>query len=305
MKKKKKLIIIPLFFVAVIAIGLFVSIYAQKVTPGLQVHPSNFDVTVQPGKSTTETVYLENRTNKTVPIKVFLRNFTAIGEEGAVSLTEEDTTFALAKWITVLPLTATILPQASQKFTFTIRPPLNAEPGGHYGSLVFATIPTSLTKTGAALSEEVASLILARIPGNATENATVESLTPEKNFYEFGPVTIDMRIRNFGQVHIQPVGQILVKGIFGDTHIANLQPYNVLPQATRKIPIVLPEKFLLGKYTVQLYATYGNTNKQLAGSTEFYAFPIKYGLIVLAIIILLIMMRKRLKKAFKALLTGK
>lgn len=303
---KKKLVIIPAFFVAVIAIGVFATIHAQKASPGLQVHPSNFEVTLQPGQPTTETVYLENRTDQTLPIKVGLKNFTAQGEEGAVNLTSEDTTYALAKWITVSPTTATIAPHEQQKFTFTVTAPTNAEPGGHYGSLVFATTPDkNVNGTGAVLSEEVASLILAHIPGNVTENASVESFAPEKNFYEFGPVTMDMRVKNSGQIHIQPKGQALIKGTLGDTYTVDLQPYNVLPGATRKIPVVLTNKLLLGKYTVQLIAAYGTTNQQLTGSTEFIAFPVRYGLVALVVLFLLFLMRKRIGKAFKALATGK
>ena len=305
MRIKKKLVIIPLLLVAVLGAGLFFSIQAQKVTPGLQVHPDHFELTIQPGVATTQTVYLENRTNQPVSIKVGLRNFTALGEEGAPNLTTEDTTYALAKWITVTPSEATIDPNSSQQFTYTINPPYNAEPGGHYGAIVFATVPSALNKTGAALSQEVTSLILATVPGNVEENASVESFSPDKKFYEFGPVTLNARVKDSGQVHIQPQGQALIKGTFGDTYTVNLQPYNVLPGATRVIPIVLSKKLLVGKYTVQLVAAYGTTNKQLTGSTEFYAFPVRYGLIVLVILILLFMMRKRISKAFKALATGK
>lgn len=302
---KKKLIIIPAFFLALIAIGFPVSSNAQKITQGLQVHPSNFDITIKPGQPTTQTIYLENRTNQQVPIKVALRNFTAQGEEGAVNLTTDDTTYSLAKWITVSPSTATISPQSSQKFTITITPSSNAEPGGHYGAVVFATVPSAVNKTGAALSEEVASLILARIPGEITEKASVQSFTAEKNFYEFGPVTFDMLVQNSGAVHIQPLGQVLVKGSFGDQYVANIQPYNVFPGASRRIPIVLSKKLLIGKYTAQVIAAYGDKNKQLTGSTEFYAFPVRYGLLVLAVLIILFLIRKRLGKALKALATGK
>jgi WxL interacting protein linking bacterial and host surfaces len=305
MKYKRKLVIIPLLVFAVFAVGIFFSIYAQKATPGLQVYPSNFDLTVTPGQTTTETVYLNNRTNQPVPVKAELRNFTALGEEGAVNLTTEDTSYSLAKWINVSPANATVAPQSTQKFTFTISPPFNAEPGGHYGSVVFATVPGSLNKTGATLSEEVASLILARVPGNTIENARVLSFDPQKNFYQFGPVTVDMRVKNLGQVHIQPSGQILIKGTLGDQYVVNLQPYNVLPGAIRDIPIVFSKHLLFGKYTVQLISTYGDTGKQLTGSTQFYAFPVEYGLIALVILVLLFLIRKRLGKALKAILTGK
>jgi hypothetical protein len=277
MKYRKKLVIIPLFFLAAIAVSAFFTIHAQKVNPGLQVHPSNFDVTIQPGVPTTQTVYLENRTDNPVPIKVNLRNFTASGEEGAVSLTADDTTYSLAKWISVAPETAVIPPNSNQKFTFTVTAPVNAEPGGHYGSIVFATDPTQpVDGTGAVLSQQVASLILARVPGPVNESASVTSLTTDKNFYEFGPITFTALVKNDGGIHIQPQGQILVKGQFGDKYSVDLQPYNVLPGSSRKIPAVLSHRLLIGIYTAQLVAAYGDKNQQLTASTEFIAFPVRY-----------------------------
>jgi hypothetical protein len=98
---------------------------------------------------------------------------------------------------------------------------------------------------------------------------------------------------------------VVVKGTFGDTYNVNLQPYNVLPGASRNIPIVMTKKLLIGKYTAQLIAAYGDKNKQLSASTEFYAFPVRYGAIVLVILFFLFLVRKRLGKALKALFTGK
>ena len=39
MRYKKKLVILPLFLFAAIAAGVLFTISAQRVTPGLQVHP--------------------------------------------------------------------------------------------------------------------------------------------------------------------------------------------------------------------------------------------------------------------------
>jgi hypothetical protein len=302
----RRLLLFGLFFVVFLGISIYgIRLYAQDRLPALVVHPSNFDLTYQ-GAPTTQTVTLDNTTDQPLTIQAVLRNFTANGEEGAVSLTNEDTGYSLAKWIQVTPNTVTIPAHMSQDFTFSITPPANAEPGGHYGSIVFSTIPGQTNKgTGASVSEQVASLILYRIPGNTDDNANVESFTTDKNFYEFGPVTFDLRVQNLGQVHIQPLGQVIVTGTFGDKYILNIQPYNVLPTAIRRIPIIFSKKLLFGKYTAHLVAAYGSTNKQLTADTEFYAFPVEYGIIVLVIIVFLFLIRKRLGKAFKAILTGK
>jgi hypothetical protein len=303
--KFRRPLLFGLSFIALVAISVYsFQLYAQERTPALIVHPSNFEITYQ-NSPTTETVTLDNTTNQNLTIQAELRNFTAQGEEGGVNLTQQDTGYSLANWIRVTPNTVTVPARSSQDFTFTITPPANAEPGGHYGSIVFGTIPGTTKGTGAAVSEQVASLILYTIPGNTTENADVESFATDKPFYQFGPVNFSLRVKDLGQVHIQPLGQILIKGSFGDQYVVNLQPYNVLPNSIRDIPIVVTKHLLIGRYTAQLIATYGNTNKQLSASTEFYAFPVEYGLIVLAILIILFFFRKRLGKAFKALMTGK
>lgn len=308
--KNKRLILslglLGLLLVVAISLVTFTTIQAQTANKGLIVYPSNFDLTQDKDKKTEETVTVENLTDKPLDIQAELRNFTAQGEEGSVNLTEEDSTYALAKWITVTPSTVTIPAKEKQDFTFTINPPDNAEPGGHFGSIVFKTVPSGkVAGTGAQLSEEVASLILYKIPGAVAEQANVESFTTDKPFYEFGPVAFDTRVKNTGGIHIAPAGSIVVTGMFGQKYIVKFDPRNVLPNAVRKIPATLPNKFLIGKYKADLIGAYGTKNQQLNASTTFYAFPVRYGLVVLVILFFLFLARKRLGKAFKAILTGK
>lgn len=305
MKRKVILLLGAIFLLSGITASILV-IHAQQANNGLSLHPTNFNLTLNPGQSTTNTITLDNLTSQTVTIQTELRNFTAQGEEGGVSLTQEDTTYALAKWITVSPSTAVLAPHTSQQFTFSITPPYNAEPGGHFGSIVFATVPPPSAKgIGAALSEQIASLILLEIPGNVKEQADVVSFNTEKPFYEFGPVNFITRVRDDGTVHIQPSGAIEVKGMFGQQFNVPIENLNILPDAIRIIPATLNKHFLIGKYEATLISVYGTKNEQLTASTEFYAFPVRYGLVALAILIVLFLLRKRIGKALKALLTGK
>jgi hypothetical protein len=301
-----KRILVLLVIVLTLSTLIYTVIHAQKTTGGISVHPSNFDITAQPNQKTTGKITVDNLTDKPIQIAVDLRNFTAQGEEGSVNLTKEDITYSLAKWIKVTPNTAAISAHSSQDFTFVIDPPKDAEPGGHFGSVVFATVPLKdLKGTGASLSQEVASLILFKIPGDAKEQATLESFTSEKSFYEFGPVSLIARVKNEGGVHIAPAGSVVIKGWFGQRFIAPLEMRNVLPNSVRKIPAVLKNKFLFGNFTATLISTYGTKGQQLYSSTEFFAFPVRYGIVALIVLIILILGRKRIGKSIKVLLTGK
>jgi hypothetical protein len=303
---KFKRILLPAALVLILFLVLFTSIRAQKATEGIAVHPSNFDITAVPGKNSGGTITVDNLTSQPFQIAVDLRNFTAQGEEGSVSLTKEDTTYSLAKWIKVTPSAVTIKAHESQSFNFTIEVPKNAEPGGHFGSIVFTTVPTKdLNGSGAVLSREVASLILFKIPGATKEQASLESFTTDKSFYEFGPVTFAARVKNEGSVHIAPIGSIVVKGWFGQKFIVPLETLNVLPNAVRKIPATLNNGLLFGNFTATLISTYGTKGQQLYATTHFNAFPVRYGIVALVILLFIIFGRKRIIKSIRILVTGK
>jgi hypothetical protein len=304
---KRRLVLIFICFFAVgICIKMLTTIYAQNSNPGLVIYPSNFDLTYNNEPISDKITFLNN-TNQDITIRVDVKNFTPLGEEGGANLTEENNNFSLASWITVTPQTISIPAKKQEIFTFTITPPKKAEPGGHFGSIVFATIPSNTIKgtAGASISQEIAALILFKIPGNANEKAYIEELVADKNFYEFGPIQFSVRVKNIGDIHIIPVGSLVVKGTFGDSHYANLIPRTVLPNSVRKIPATLSDTFLFGKYHASIVATYGTHNQQLYGSTSFYVFPIRYVAIGSLIILILFLMRYRLFKALKAIVTGK
>ncbi len=302
---KKRSIVLSIVFSLLLGVVFYAKLHAQKSIPGLVVHPSNLEIALSPSESITKEVYVENQSEKAIQISATSRNFSASGEEGSVEFTDETSSFSLASWIKSIPKTATIAPKSSQKFIITITAPKNAEPGGHFASVIFGTLPGKVAGgTGAAISQEVASLILARVPGDVKEDAAVESFDTDKPFYEFGPVTFDTRVLNKGRVHIKPAGEILITDMFGRKISVPFNSNNVLPNAIRRMDTTWKTPFLIGKYSAKLIVSYGSKNQNLYASTEFYAFPVRYGAIALVVLVLFFLMRRRLGKALKALIKG-
>lgn len=306
----KQKLIIGFFVFAVTALGsvfLYTKLFAQSTPTGLSITPFSFDLAVNPGQSITRTITLSNLTDKTVTLNVNARNFTASGEEGEVSLTTEESNFSLSQWTGISPTKVTLQPRQKQDFTVIVSVPKSAEPGGHFGSVVFATVPnTTLHQTGAVLSQEIAALLLVRVPGHADEEASIASFTTPFSFYEFGPIPFTIRVRNSGNVHVKPTGSVVVTNMLGQSVAVPVTSLNVLPGAIRRLSANLPNKFLIGKYTATVTLAYGTQNNALLTQTiVFYVFPVRLGLVVLFILILLFLIRKRLLKAAKTLITGK
>lgn len=278
---------------------------------GLAVSPPSFEISGNPGSTVTNTVRLENMKSSSVRLAVDRRNFTAIGEDGNIGLTEDEDTFSLASWISVDPSDVVIPPKSTKTFTFTIKVPLNAEPGGHFGSLIFRTVPEeNLSGSGASVAQEIGSLILLRIAGATIEDAKVESFKTAKSFYEFGPVSFEARVKNLGNVHIKPIGNVTITNLLGQkVATVPMVTKNVLPGAIRKIEGTWDTKWRIGSYTATSVLIYGPNNTQLANVTNFIVFPYRLAIVLLVVIFILFTFfyraRKRLKAAWKVLTSGK
>lgn len=314
----KSKIILPLSisaFLFTFYLVLSTIVSAQSPAPsspstGLAVTPPTFEINGNPGDTIKNTVKLENMHPYAVEIAVDRRNFTAVGEEGAVGLTEEDTSFSLASWIEVTPTSVTIPPKTAQYFTFNIKVPLNAEPGGHFGSLIFRTIPTEkLDGSGASLAQEIGSLVLLRIAGETVEQANIESFNTTKSIFEQGPVNFEIRLKNQGNVHTKPSGTIVITNMLG-SQVASItvEPKNVLPGATRKLDAVWDTKWRLGRYSATYTAVLSDQTTRSA-TTVFTIIPYRLIIVILVVLILigLILKRyqKRLSLAWKILRSGK
>ena len=274
-------------------------------TVALSVSPQVFEISADPGDSVSESFRIVNGTDVDLTLTVTPKNFTAEGEEGGVNLTEEETSFSLASWINVNPTLVTVPARGSQDFDFVINLPTNAEPGSALGSIIVQTEPVDLDGSGAAVSQEIGPLILVSVSGDIVEAAEIASFTTD-SFWESGPITLETRVTNNGNVHFKPAGTIEIKNMFGSV-VATLdvEEKNVLPDSTRLLVNEWNPGFTVGRYTADLTLIYGADNEILTDSVSFTVFPYKtilpIALVVGLVIYLMVRYRGRLSKAGKAL----
>ncbi len=306
MKLIRKLSLVLFSFI--LFFGLSNIVRAQEAPISISVSPPTFEVSANPGDNISNVIRVQNTSDRLLTITTEKRNFTAVGDEGEVGLTEDDTQYSLAKWVTVTPEVADINPGETFTFAYTIEIPSNAEPGGHFGSIIFRTsaLKEADKVTGTSVAQEVGSLLLVKLSGNVKEKLRMDSFSPKETFYEYGPVDFEMKFTNTGNVHIKPVGNVIITDVFGNK-VANIgvETRNVLPSASRRMEAKWDKKLLFGKYTAVATLNYGSDKDLLTATSSFTVIPYKivtgafFALIV--VLYILFKMRKRLGKALKVL----
>ena len=291
---------------------LIVQINAQEEARGLNISPLNFELTANPGDAILNKLKIYNPSESTtIAIEMEVEDFTVVGETGTVMIEPaEIETYSLAQWITVEPKVFILEPNEQKFVDFIINVPENAEPGGHYGSVLAGTrgvIGGDIT--GAAVVHKVGSLVLLTVAGEVNESMIVKEFSTP-GFAEYGPIEFKIRFENLGTVHVRPKGFIAITN-WRDKKVIDI-PFpqnNVIPGSVRKIEASWNKEWLFGKYTAILVGSYGMTNTPFEPPVlTFWVFPWKIMLVVLLILLLITFYfyktRRRWRLALRILIKG-
>lgn len=248
---------------------------------GLTVFPPNVQLDGVAGESTERNIAVENSSTILQRVNVSVRNFKPMLEDGQAAPTEEDSSYSMVRWMSVMPTSFDLKGGERRDVKLIIRIPAVVEAGSHFGSVIFTpTVPNSASGPFRTTTE-VASLILMRLPGPTNESASVKSFDARVAGDNAGPIEFTTRLSNEGSVHFNPTGQITVTDTFG-REVASI-PVNetrnpVLPGAIRKFDDKWEGKRLAGFYKANLKLTYasntpGQPDKVLTAETSFRVFP--------------------------------
>lgn len=275
--------------------------FAQNASnsQSLEVSPPSQEVKVDPGESVKIKAKIRNKSATAIPITVRIEDFTASGDGGQVALTEKSP-YAASSWMMLDEDSFTLKPGEAKEVIGTVTVPVG-NAGGRYGSFVFSVGGSAAAPGSAAVSQEVASLFLLHVSGPIEELLTIDALTAP-SFVEFGPVPLSLKFSNKGNVHVRPAGLINIRNMFGKTTTDIVfRGENVFPGATRVQKSSLDTTWLFGPYTAQAVLTFGSKNESITATTTFFAFPLRIAVAIGLVLIVVYSLRKRLVKAFKAL----
>lgn len=287
---------------SILSVTLSGSVFAQQSSAaigpesvGLEVSAPIYQYTIKPNSVQQDIIKIKNVGSSVKTYYPEVRDFKPLGETGAPNFLpagQDNGTYSLEKWIKFSTEAVTLKPNESQAFNFNITVPANAEPGGHYGGILFSTKAPNVVGTGVGINSEVGSLILVRVAGTAKESLGIKEFTTDKTSYASADVNFSLRLENTGSVHLQPKGVVTIKNWFGG-QIASLDVNqtgsNVLPGSIRKFDFNWKDPgFKIGYYTATVLVSYGSPTQTVTAQVGFWILPWKTILVLAVLLVLLI-----------------
>lgn len=298
MKKSYKTLIAIVGLVILSAIATS-TLKAQTSVSPLVVAPARQLMSADPGKTIGFAVRYYNTSMDAIPGTFKVADFIVKDNQGTPSFLEGPTVlsdrFSAAKWVTLNTEKGTIAPSGMVTINGTVKIPSDARPGGKYFAVFFEPDSNTVAPKGTSQEESssvtmrLAGLVYLRVNGPITESASIIKFSAP-GFSEYGPVDITTEVKNSGDYHITPKGTITVKDMFGkNVAQATLQESNVFPDASRTIISSLGTKWMIGRFTADLGAAYGDSGKALTASLAFWVFPWRLAIIIALAIIIIIL----------------
>ena len=260
---------------------------------------------MEPGETYSDEIVFWNLSSETDTYDIYIKGFRQIENQPgtAIILTdeqEEESLYSASKWITVEKDTLTLEPNKNTKLKYTINVPTNVT-DGEYNAQIFLISQTKgdLEGTGAFANLAAGTALLIQIGDEFVENAELLRFATDKKTYEKINVDFSTQLKNLGDTHITPAGEIVIENIFRQ-EVARI-PFNRNKQSLLRDNIgnyvdnwsqsgyISPSKVLtVGPMKAKLLVTYRSFQPGfavLSSEANFWIIPWK---IIIAILVILL-----------------
>lgn len=275
------------------------TISAQSI--GLSISPPITEVVTLPGETVQIVFELSNLSGTSTVLTSQIHAFTPLGEGGNIE-TIEDASFPPLSWIKLKPYelgqSFPIDSGQSKNMSLEMSIPENAFQKDYYFTLFFSTDAKATIGSGTGAKAKIGSNILLSISTDdkQVKLAKIKEFSAPKIIDSLTNFEYRVRISNIGTQFFKPVGQIIIKHIFGPVETIALAPQNVLVNSTRKlfclseeelVPCQPQNKVLVGKYDSTLSFTLdSDPNTVYSQKTVTYAFPFSLLIVFVAIFVI-------------------
>jgi hypothetical protein len=306
------------FYVLLLGVAMLPGIASAQAAPpangAVVVRPAKTEVLILPGEQQQVMIRVGNSTPAPLHVEASFEDIAPNAQTSAVDdpvklLDEGSGVYSLKDLLSIPQTSFDVLTGKEVEVPITIRIPKNAEPGGRYGSVIFRfspLVPSGGAGANVALESRIASLIYVRILGDVNEEGKLVAFGLFNNAKTAMSPSLDVPLRmqvayeNTGAVHINPYGRIVISGMLGKAHVLPIDPWAVLPGATRMREIDMTEPLTPGYYTAHLELNRGYEDIIDERKVSFWVLPNKeqtfIGLILLIGLLLLLRTSLRLSR---------
>ena len=314
-------VFLPLFIAAV---PVKAAVPGSSAAFNITSSPLPIQLVTTPGKPVSTDLRVQNSGTESATIKVSLLKFKSSDKTGKPLIIKQEPGDTYFNWVNFSKTSFVADPGEWNTIKMTVTPPEEAA-NGYYYAVLFSQ-DTSKIPVGAKSSKlagATATLVLldVQVPG-AKRKLEVTSFTSDHKLYEYLPVNFNIAVKNTGNVHLVPSGNVFISRGHNKKSIAvlsfNSASGNVLPNSTRnftaswtdgfpafttkrdngeivsdkkgtpiqelKYDFSKTDKLRFGKYYAHLLLTYNDGNKDIPVEAEvsFWVVPWK----ALAVIII-------------------
>lgn len=307
----------------------------------LTLSPIAIQMEVAPGETKTAEIKIRNNGTEAEPLKISFGTFTFNERTQQIDL-NQSVPEASASWISVDRPTIIVRPGEWETVNVTFAPPAEASLTYYYAvifSRIDQVVPDDATTrvTGAP-----AVLVLTNVDSPLTKRELqLESFSVPKLWVEFLPQTFLLKVKNTGNVHLSPSGNIFIDGPQGkDIAVlpANQNNNVILPASMRELTTIWDDgfpkwvpktennqpvtdengeieqelkwdfsqadRFRIGKYTAHLLLVYDNGERDIPieSYVSFWVIPWRVTIAFLVILVFFLLgIRSSLVSAYRSL----
>lgn len=264
------------------------------ISGDFSISPAKLELNLTPGEEITKTMTIVNKTGKKMNFEIGFEDFIpSFGEDNPIQLGRSGTGTSLKDFLSVDNDKFSLEHGESATVALSIDIPQSISSSGLFGAAVVSGYSSENINDSTKVLVEIPSLLFIRIAGD-------ERPAGELTDFKYGEGVFSVTFENKGNVHLNPVGEIELKNIFGETvKNINVDQWFVLPFSARETKVFWRDRPDLYIYEVDLklhpgFGGIGNVmNKKLwiysLGKSLFFVF-------VFFVVILFITVRKFLRK---------
>jgi hypothetical protein len=291
----------------------------------LTISPVFLNLVTDPGQDTSSSFRVTNNNNFKEYLEISVKKFVANPTGDSPVIQDADKEDEFVSWVSFSEQEFTVDPNQTKTIRFTINPPEEANLGYYYAFVVQRISATRGAGVGPAIAGSTALPVLMEVKSpNAKREVQIVDFKTDKLFYEYLPTEFRIIVKNTGNVHIAPSGDIFIDSLWNKEVglvSANKGRGNILPDSQRtyvsawddglivrvpkqengvsvqdngktiyetKFDIEKPiSKFRFGRYTANLILVYDNGERDipLEAQVSFWVIPWRLFLVVFTIIL--------------------